>query len=260
MTSRYRWVILGVGAAGAGAFSALRMGLPALGPALRNAYGLSLPQVGLAFTAVAVGVMLTLVPWGVLTDRIGERPVMTAGLTGTALALAGTAYAPGYELLLAGLLAAGMLGASSTGASGRAVMGWFARSERGLALGIRQMALPLGVGAAMAHDLVAARAAGRDQPRRIVVHRAVDQRRQRQAERIERVQHVPGADTVAVITPRKIENVGLRSAGRQFRTQSLTIREMLQVEREIDREPTASRPGVVGAAAQRDVVIAVVCL
>jgi sugar phosphate permease len=148
VTSRYRWVILGVGAAGAGAFSALRMGLPALGPALRSAYGLSLPQVGLAFTAVAVGVMLTLVPWGVLTDRVGERPVMTAGLAGTALALAGTAYAPSYVMLLAGLLAAGMLGASSTGASGRAVMGWFARSERGLALGIRQMALPLGGAAA----------------------------------------------------------------------------------------------------------------
>ena len=49
MRSRYRWVILGVGAAGAGAFSALRMGLPALGPALRDAYGLSLPQVGFAF-------------------------------------------------------------------------------------------------------------------------------------------------------------------------------------------------------------------
>jgi sugar phosphate permease len=148
VTSRYRWVILGVGAAGAGAFSALRMGLPALGPALRSAYGLSLPQVGLAFAAVAVGVMLTLVPWGVLTDRVGERPVMTAGLAGTALALAGTAYAPTYELLLAGLFAAGMLGASSTGASGRAVMGWFARRERGLALGIRQMALPLGGAAA----------------------------------------------------------------------------------------------------------------
>jgi len=92
--SRYRWVILGVGAAGAGAFSALRMGLPALGPALRDAYGLSLPQVGFAFTAVAVGVMLTLVPWGVLTDRIGERPVMGVGLAGCAAALVATAYAP----------------------------------------------------------------------------------------------------------------------------------------------------------------------
>jgi sugar phosphate permease len=148
MSPRYRWVILGAGAAGAGAFSALRMGLPALGPALRHAYGLSLPQVGLAFTAVSVGVMLTLLPWGVLTDRVGERPVMAGGLALTAAALAAAAFAPGYPLLLAGFFAAGMAGASATGASGRAVMGWFQRSERGLALGIRQMALPLGGAAA----------------------------------------------------------------------------------------------------------------
>src|SRR6185437_12302751 len=148
VSDRYRWVILGVGAVGAGAFSALRMGLPALGPALRSEFGLSLPQVGFAFTAVAIGVMLTLVPWGALTDRIGERPVMGVGLAGCAAALAATAYAPGYGLLLVGLLVAGMFGASSTGASGRAVMGWFQREERGFALGIRQMALPLGGAAA----------------------------------------------------------------------------------------------------------------
>jgi sugar phosphate permease len=148
-----------VGAAGAGAFAALRMGLPALGPAMRSAYDLSLPEVGLAFTAVAVGVMLTLVPWGMLTDRIGERPVMAAGLTGTAAALAGAAYAPSYVALLLGLLVAGMLGASATGASGRAVMGWFERDERGFALGIRQMALPLGGALA---SLILPRVAGAD--------------------------------------------------------------------------------------------------
>jgi sugar phosphate permease len=144
VTSRYRWVILATGAVGAGAFAALRMGLPALGPAIRSHYGLSLAQVGLAFAAVAVGVMLTLVPWGVLTDRIGERPVMAAGLAGTAVALGLAALAPTYPALLVGLLIAGMLGSSSTGASGRAVMGWFSYRERGFALGIRQMALPLG--------------------------------------------------------------------------------------------------------------------
>jgi sugar phosphate permease len=144
VTSRYRWVILATGAAGAASFAALRMGLPSLGPALRESYGLTLGQVGLVFAAVSVGVMLTLVPWGILTDRIGERPVMAAGLTGTSLALTGAALADGFPALLAGLLAAGMMGASATGASGRAVMGWFARTERGFALGLRQMALPLG--------------------------------------------------------------------------------------------------------------------
>lgn len=143
-TSSYRWVVLAVGAVSAGAFAALRMGLPALSPALRDEYALSLGEVGVALSAVAVGVMLTLLPWGVLTDRIGERPVLAIGLTGTAIALAAAAFAPSFGALVAGLFAAGMLGASATGASGRAVMGWFGRGERGLALGIRQMALPLG--------------------------------------------------------------------------------------------------------------------
>jgi sugar phosphate permease len=142
--ARYRWVILATGAVGAGAFSALRMGLPSLGPAVRSEYGLSLGEIGLAFAAVTGGGMLTLVPWGALTDRIGERPVMAVGLAGSAVALVGVALASSYPALLIGLLVAGMLGASATGASGRAVMGWFAREERGFALGIRQMALPLG--------------------------------------------------------------------------------------------------------------------
>jgi sugar phosphate permease len=144
VTDRYRWVILATGAVGAGAFAALRMGLPALGPAMREEYGLTLGQVGLAFAAVAVGGMLTLVAWGALTDRIGERPVMATGLAGCAVALVGAALAPSYPSFLAALFLAGTLGCSATGASGRAVMGWFARSERGFALGIRQMALPLG--------------------------------------------------------------------------------------------------------------------
>jgi sugar phosphate permease len=144
VNSRYRWVILATGAVGAGAFSALRMGLPSLGPAIRGAYGLTLGEVGRAFAAVTGGGMLTLVPWGALTDRIGERPVMAAGLAGCAVALVGAATASTYPALLVALLIAGMFGSSATGASGRAVMGWFARRERGFALGIRQMALPMG--------------------------------------------------------------------------------------------------------------------
>ena len=141
---RYRWVVLAVGAFGAATFTGLRMGFPALGPELRDAFGLSLGQIGLAIAALSVGVMVTTVPWGMLTDRIGERPVMAGGLLATALALVGLAFTRSFPALLAGLLVAGAVGASSTGASGRAVMGWFTRHERGYALGIRQMALPVG--------------------------------------------------------------------------------------------------------------------
>jgi sugar phosphate permease len=49
-----------------------------------------------------------------------------------------------YAALVLGLAAAGAFGASVNSASGRAVMHWFAPHERGLALGIRQAAIPIG--------------------------------------------------------------------------------------------------------------------
>ena len=54
----------------------------------------------------------------------------------------------GYTALLIWMVLAGMLGSSAIAASGRAVFGWFPRDERGLALGLRQTAVP--VGAALA--------------------------------------------------------------------------------------------------------------
>ncbi|MCW2995939.1 MAG: yjjL 1, partial [Conexibacter sp.] len=155
---RYKWVVLFTGALGAGAFSMLRMGLPALGPALRDEFGLSLTQVGLVFSAVAAGVCITLLPWGMLTDRVGERPVMAGGLTAFAVVIGVTGFSSSYAALLAGMFVAGGMGASATGASGRAVMGWFGRDQRGMALGIRQMALPLGgaVGAVALPRLIGA--------------------------------------------------------------------------------------------------------
>ena len=50
----------------------------------------------------------------------------------------------GYVALLAWMALAGMLGSAGIAASGRAVFGWFPRSERGLALGLRQTAVPAG--------------------------------------------------------------------------------------------------------------------
>src|SRR5690606_6048725 len=117
MTSRYRWVVLAVGAFGAATYAMLRMGLPSLGPALREQLDLSLAEVGVAFSVLALGGTITLIPWGVLTDRIGERPVMVVGMALFAGALVATAFAPGYVALLVALALAGGMGSASTGAS-----------------------------------------------------------------------------------------------------------------------------------------------
>jgi sugar phosphate permease len=120
------------------------VGLPVLAPALRDAHSLSLVQVGVVLDSLWIGTLLTLLPWGLLADRTGERLVLGTGLTLCAVALvaAGRAAAFGSLIVLVGL--AGAAGASVNAASGRAVMQWFPAAERGFALGVRQTAIPLG--------------------------------------------------------------------------------------------------------------------
>jgi sugar phosphate permease len=157
--SRYRWTILALGTAAQASYSAVFLGLPVLAPALRADYDLSLTEVGLVLASANAGAVLTLLPWGLLADRVGERAVLSAGLALAAITLAGAALAPGVLLLAVTLTAAGAAGASVSAASGRAVMSWFAPTERGFALGIRQTAVPLG-GASAALVLPPVAAAG----------------------------------------------------------------------------------------------------
>jgi sugar phosphate permease len=140
----YRWVVLGVGSLATAALAAVQGGLPAIAPAIQEAFDLSLVQVTGVFTAFALGTVLTLLAWGVLSDRAGERLVIAGGLGTGSLAMFAAAGADGYTALLAWMALAGMLGSSAVAASGRAVFGWFPREERGLALGLRQTAVPAG--------------------------------------------------------------------------------------------------------------------
>ena len=142
--SRYRWLVLAAGTAAQTSFSAVLIGLPVLAPALRDAYDLSLFQVGLVLDSVWIGPIVTLLPWGLLADRVGERLVLAVGLGGCGAALIGAAHAGDFTQLILLLVLAGAAGASVNSASGRAVMQWFPASQRGLALGVRQTAIPLG--------------------------------------------------------------------------------------------------------------------
>ena len=97
-----------------------------------------------------LGVLAGLRPSGLATDVLGERVVVVVGLLGAAVALLGVALVDDYGAFLALLVAAGAFGTSVNAATGRAVMTWFQPQERGLALGIRQTAIPIaGVAAAV---------------------------------------------------------------------------------------------------------------
>ena len=146
--ARYRWVVLAAGTLAQSSFSVVGIGLPVLAPALRDAYSLSLAEVGLVLSGVWFGATFTLLPWGLLADRIGERSVLASGLGLCGLGLVGAGFTSGFGSLLALLALAGAAGSSVNASSGRAVVAWFPARQRGLALGIRQTAIPIGGGLA----------------------------------------------------------------------------------------------------------------
>lgn len=149
---RHRWKVLGVGVAANASFSAAFSGIPTTAVLIRSGYHLGNAELGLVLGLMGLGIAISELPWGLLTDRWGDRPVLLSGLATTALALALMAmftaptpgYVPGLPLLAAGLLLVGLLGGSVNGSSGRAVMTWFGEGERGMAMSIRQTAVPLG--------------------------------------------------------------------------------------------------------------------
>lgn len=146
---RRRWLILGLGLAAQTASCAFLYGVPFLVPAMRAAEGLSLTQAATFVAAPSVGLLFTLIAWGAATDRYGERVIMAGGLGTSGLLLGYIAVgSPPVPVLFVLFVLAGACTASVNSASGRVVLGWFTSAERGLAMGIRQTAQPLGVGIA----------------------------------------------------------------------------------------------------------------
>ncbi|MBG0817652.1 MFS transporter [Planomonospora sp. ID82291] len=161
---RHRWTVLAVGVAAQASFSAMFSGIPVTGITMRAGYGLSTGALGLVLGCLGLGVAVSDIAWGLLTDRFGDRRILLTGLlsTGGLLALMAAAVTPGdgvgVPALAACMLAAGALGGSVNASSGRAVMTWFTDGSRGFAMSIRQTAIPAGgaVGVALLPWLAAA--------------------------------------------------------------------------------------------------------
>lgn len=141
---RRRWTVLAIGMFAMAAGCTFQYGLPYLIPAFRNA-GLSLAEAGLLAAAPTAGLLATLIAWGAAADRWGERIVLTTGLALAGAILLAASRLDGTVALAAALLLAGAAGAAVHASSGRLILGWFAAHERGLAMGLRQTAQPLGV-------------------------------------------------------------------------------------------------------------------
>ena len=138
--------MLAVGTAAQASSATMVHGPAFLIPVLHTRAGLSLAEAGLVAAAPMAGLMCTLVLWGLVVDRRGERFAMLTGMSGVVAAGLAAVLVDGPWQVAAALFVAGACSGATNAASGRIVVGWFPPERRGLAMGIRQCAQPLGVG------------------------------------------------------------------------------------------------------------------
>src|SRR5256885_8321325 len=91
--NRYRWTVLSAGVFAQAAYAATGLGLPAIAPAIRHDFGLTLTQTGVVLAAGFFGSLATLLLWGIVADVVGERVVIPAGQAITAAVLIWAGYA-----------------------------------------------------------------------------------------------------------------------------------------------------------------------
>ena len=140
---------------GAGAFGML--GISPLSPSRVEGLGLTRFQVAFLVPSIYVSGLLFSLPGGRLADRLGVRPSFLGGLAVAAIGLLAAALAPGFLAFLFCLFVAGSGWSVVNPALGKAIMDVFPVSERGIAMGVKQMGLTLGgLVAAVALPVIAA--------------------------------------------------------------------------------------------------------
>jgi ACS family hexuronate transporter-like MFS transporter len=128
---------------GLGALTALAVA--PLSPFLLESFRLSRAEVGLFLPALYLGGVLMSLPAGWLTDRFGVRATLGLGQTLTGAMVILAALSPTFPAMLACLVAGGFGFSVLNPATGRAIVEWVPPRRRGMAMGIKQTGLTLGI-------------------------------------------------------------------------------------------------------------------
>jgi MFS family permease len=154
--SRQRTILV-LAVASQAAFSMITFGLPAIGAEIRDKFDLGPAGFGAVFAAVGLGSAAALIPAGALVDRFGGRRILVIGGVVNGIGLLLAAVAGSAETFAAALVVAGIGGAAVPVAGMTALLRVFEPENRGMAMGWRQLGVPLGgtVGAGVLPGLAA---------------------------------------------------------------------------------------------------------
>src|SRR5271155_1286828 len=145
ISTRRRWSIVVVSLLVTASAFIFINGVAFLIPALEEDQGTPLAEAGLLSSMPSFGMVTTLILWGYLLDRVGERIILTIGSVLTAAAAYAATTVHTMVSFAALLFVGGMAAASCNSAGGRLGSGWVPPEQRGLAVGVRQTAQPPGI-------------------------------------------------------------------------------------------------------------------
>ena len=115
-------------------------------PFFRDEFALSGAQVGLVLTALSLGYATFLLPLGAMTDRFGERRMLTVGLLGLSVGSVLVAVAWSYPTLLVGTFLLGSLYGTAMPGTNKAIFDNVPVGRQNLAVGIKQVGVTAGSG------------------------------------------------------------------------------------------------------------------
>jgi len=137
------WVLLPLVTVAVLSQGLIRVGLPVLYPFIQSEFGLSRAQVGLMTSALAIGFAAVVLLAGWLADVLGVKRMVTIALLSlTAFTLA-FPLAYSFSFLFALVLIVGIVSSPVMPATTRAVMDWFPIRIRGMAMGFKQVGVPI---------------------------------------------------------------------------------------------------------------------
>ena len=141
----YRWVILIIATFSQTCATFVNYGIGPLATFSQGVYQLSQFQTGLIVSAVNVGPIFSMLIFGNLMDKYGERWVVGLGSILLGLNMLIALPINEYVYLLIVLVFVGVWYGTAQPGGSSAIINWFPKNKnRGLAMGIRQTGIPLG--------------------------------------------------------------------------------------------------------------------
>ncbi|MGE7674521.1 MFS transporter [Lysinibacillus sp. NPDC094403] len=144
MNTYYKWIIVLVATLSQTAATFVTYGMGPIATFYQIEWNLSSLQTGFIVSAVNLGPIFSMILFGYLMDKKGEKQIIGWGSILLGLSALLLMLVNNYAVLLFLLLVVGVwYGSAQTGGS-TAIVKWFPDKHRGLAIGIRQTGIPIG--------------------------------------------------------------------------------------------------------------------